>query len=394
MKKILFVVPNLNNGGAEKSLISVLEKLDSDKYQIDLFAIEPTGFIKTMIPAYVNIMSCPEKLVLFRQPLVESVKSFLKKFNLNFAYNRIMYSYTLRKYENQSQAEQYAFRYFKNCFKNVFDKYDVAISYVEKTTDYIVSEMIDADIKIGYFHSDYEKLQLDATLENKLTANLDYMVTVSENCAKLLAEGLPEIKDKIRIIENIIDKEKITELALQQNPFDDGFKGLRIVTVGRISKEKGPDIAADACEILLKKGRSVKWHWVGAVEDETIVSYIKDKKINDNFVLEGTDSNPYKYIYNADVYVQPSIYEGKCIAIEESKALGVPVVVTAFTNAPTQVEHNVTGRIAADISAQSVAEEIERIIENGDAYDLFKNNLSMYKSNEDEILKLEKLFEG
>ena len=56
MKKVLFIIPTLGNGGAEKSFISMLENLNSQKYKVDVFAIRPTGLIADMLPDYVNLL--------------------------------------------------------------------------------------------------------------------------------------------------------------------------------------------------------------------------------------------------------------------------------------------------------------------------------------------------
>lgn len=386
-------MPTLGNGGAEKSFISLLNNLNSDKYEVSVFAIRPTGLIADMLPDYVNLIPLPQDVVCFKESMKASVLGFLKKGKIASAFNRMMFSYTLAKYQKTNEAEQRAFRYYKKMFKDCFGHYDVAISYLEKTTNYIVSEIIDADIKVGYYHSDYNKLRLDSGLEKKLICNLDYLVTVSDNCADILKESLPEYKNKVRVIENIISKKALLEQAAEENPFNDGFNGIRIVTAGRVSHEKGPDIAVEVCRILKEKGYDVKWHLVGKVDDETAVSLAEEYGLSENVVFEGLLTNPYKYIYNCDIYVQPSRFEGKSIAIEEAKALGVPVVTSAFTTAFSQIEQNKTGIVADEISAEAIAEKIELLINDKELYEKIICNLKNYRSNEDEILKLEEILD-
>ncbi|MBP3939127.1 MAG: glycosyltransferase [Clostridia bacterium] len=393
MKKVLFIIPTLGNGGAEKSFISLLNNLNSDKYEVDVFAIRPTGLIADMLPDYVDLIPLPQDVVCFKEGVKASVLSFLKKGKFVSAFNRIMFSYTLAKYQKTNEAEQRAFRYYKGMFKGCFNHYDVAVSYLEKTTNYIVSEMIDADIKVGYYHSDYDKLRLNSDLEKRLIKNLNYLVTVSDNCAEILKESLPEHADRVKVIENIISRKALLEQASEENPFNDGFNGIRVVTAGRVSPEKGPDIAVEACRILREKGYDIRWHFVGKVDDETAVSLAKEYGISQYAVFEGLHTNPYKFIYNCDIYVQPSRFEGKSIAIEEAKALGRPVVTSAFTTAFSQIEQNKTGIVADEISAQAIAEKIELLIKDKELYEGIKRNLENYQSNEDEVLKLEKILD-
>lgn len=394
MKKVLFIIPTLGNGGAEKSFISMLENLNSQKYKVDVFAIRPTGLIADMLPDYVNLLPLSKELLDFKFGLIHSVMNYLKKAHISGAYNRLMYSYTLKKYHKTNEAEQRAFKYYKSIFKNYFGHYDVAVSYLEKTTNYLVSEIIDADIKIGYYHSDYDKLNLNRDLEVSLIKNLDFLITVSDSCAEILKKALPMFADKVRVVENIISRKKLYSKAIEENPFKDCFNGVRIVTVGRVSHEKGPDIAIETCRILCEKGYNIKWHLVGQVDDQDMVTLAKTNGVEDRIIFEGLHTNPYKYIYNSYIYVQPSRYEGKCIAIEEAKILGIPVVTSAFTTAPSQIEQNQNGLIAKEISAEAIADKIELLLKNRDLYDTIKQNLLNYQSNEEEILKLEALLDG
>ena len=186
----------------------------------------------------------------------------------------------------------------------------------------------------------------------------------------------------------------IKKQADEDNPFNDDFDGIRITTVGRISHEKGPDIAAKACKILVERGYNVKWHWVGAHENTDIQKLIDENDLSGKFIPEGLQTNPYKYIANSDVYVQPSRFEGKSIAIEEAKVLGVPVAVTGFTTAASQIENGVTGIIADEISAEALAEAVEELISNRELYEKIKTNLKKETGNTDEIKKLYALIEG
>ena len=393
VKNVLFIIPTLGNGGAEKSFVSMLGNLNTDKYKVDIFAIRPTGLIADMLPDYVNLIQLPERLVDFKLSIKQSVLKSLKKGDVRGVFNRIMYTYTLWKHHKTNEAEQRAFKYYKKVFEGYFEHYDVAVSYLEKTTNYIVSELVDADVKIGYYHSDYNKLNLNSDLEKKLTENLDYLVTVSENCADILKESLPEYAGKVRAVENIISRKTLLEQAKEENPFIDSFNGIRIVTAGRVSHEKGPDIAVETCRILKEKGYSVKWHLIGKIDDQTALSLTEKYGLSENIIFEGLLANPYKFMYNCDIYVQPSRFEGKSIAIEEAKALGIPVVTSAFTTAFSQIDQNKTGLVADAISPEAIAEKIEMLIKDKVLYEEIKRNLETYQSNEDEVLKLEKLFD-
>ena len=388
MKKILFVIPSLGSGGAEKSLLSVLQSLDYNEYETDILAIRPEGMIAGMLPVNVNVLPEPKDFDIFSLSPFKSATAFLKKGKPFSAANRLLYSAVLKKYGYSNIAEQHAYKFFAKNFRGKYGHYDAAIGYLEKTSDYLVSDAIDADVKIGYIHSDYDKLKLDGQYDQKLMKNLDFLVTVSDSCGDILKKALPGMSDKVRIIENIISKDLIEEQSREKNPFTDSFNGIRITTVGRISQEKGPDIAVDACKILVEKGFDIKWHWIGLYENSDIRKMIDDNGLHNRFILEGLNPNPYKFTANSDIYVQPSRFEGKSIAIEEAKVLGIPVVLTNFTTAPSQITDGSNGIIAGDISAAALADAIIKLIENRALYEKIRENLKKENGNSDEILKL------
>ena len=59
----------------------------------------------------------------------------------------------------------------------------------------------------------------------------------------------------------------------------------------------------------------------------------------------GKKENPYPYIQACDVYVQPSRYEGKCVAVREAQMLGKPVIITNYPTSASQLEDGVDGLI-------------------------------------------------
>jgi glycosyltransferase involved in cell wall biosynthesis len=387
MKRILFVIPTLGNGGAEKSFLSVLESLDYSEFEVDVLALRPTGLISQMLPPQVNVLPLERRYVNFKKPLPASILAFAKSLSFCDVFNRIAYSFILKKYRMSNYAEQRAFRYLKGFLNNGLH-YDVAISYLEKTSNYFVSECVDADTKIGYIHSDYEKLGLDPELDMRLMKNLDYLVTVSDMCADILKESLPAFAGRVRVIENIISKKTILERAGEFLPYNDSFDGIRIATVGRLSYEKGPDIALEACRLLVEGGYNIKWHMIGAIDMEGIVESAEKYGLKGRFIFENLQSNPYCYVFNSDIYVQSSRREGKSIAVEEAKVLGIPVVLSNYSTAPCQINNGITGIIADDISAQSVAAAIKNLIDDKALYNNIKQALKKEAGNEHEINRL------
>ena len=109
------------------------------------------------------------------------------------------------------------------------------------------------------------------------------------------------------------------------------------------------------------------------------------------FIMLGEKSNPYPYIGQCDIYVQPSLFEGKSIAIDEAKCLCRPIVVTDFSTVHDQITDGVNGLICR-MDKINMADKIEYLIENKRERTRLTENLSREKvGNEEEIFKLYEL---
>ncbi|MEH7226818.1 glycosyltransferase, partial [Bacillus sp. JJ1566] len=105
----------------------------------------------------------------------------------------------------------------------------------------------------------------------------------------------------------------------------------------------------------------------------------------------GTDPNPYPYINQCDIYVQPSRHEGFCITLAEAKCLRKPIVSTNFTGAKEQINNRIDGLIV-DVSENGIYEGLLELIKNNDLRRTFSQNLSKADfKNDKEIKKLLKL---
>lgn len=386
-KRLLFVIPGFGIGGAEKSLVNLLGALDYEKFTVDVFAFDPTGLFAAALPEQVRVLPLGQQYTTAKLPLMRSVWRFITRAQPSAAYHRIAYSITLRRFGFSDRAEQYAWKHYAKLLPVLEDDYDAAIGYLEKSANYFTTDNTLATVKIGYIHTEYQKLRADKDFDAAYFARMRYVVTVSDSCAKSLAQTFPEHAQKIRVVENLLSKQALMSLATA--PCDDmpAFDGTVLLTVGRLSEEKGMDLAVDACKALIIDGLPVKWYHIGAGEAENkILKTIQKKGLEASFVLLGSKANPYPYFARCDLYVQPSRYEGKAIAVEEAKLLGVPVVATAYDTVGDQLEDGVTGFVCA-VDSVALAEKIKTLIQNEAMRERVKNRLSALCGNESDIQK-------
>lgn len=342
-KKLLFVIPSLGAGGAEKSLVNLLNLIDAERYEVDLFLFSTSGLFIKQLPNFVKVLPKSRTMETFQMPLGKSVKQFLIKGNWIVAWNRLIFAQIQRRYKNNSLAEQYSWRYFSKAIKPLSKEYDAAIGFLEKSSIYFVVDKIKADKKIGFIHNDYNQLCLDKIFDCHYFKYLSHIATVSDACVAVLRKQFPEYNEKVCLIRNIVSAELIKSLASLENP---QINPNSIVSIGRLHSQKGFDLAVQAAAILKAKNISFHWYIIGeGSERPHLEALIQQYSLQDCFTLLGLRENPYPYIRQAEVFVQCSRYEGKSIALDEAKILAKPIVVTNFSTAKDQIENGVNGLI-------------------------------------------------
>ena len=264
-----------------------------------------------------------------------------------------------------------------------------AIGYLEGNANRFVTEKVNAKRKLCYIHNDIEKLGFDKISYEKTFQAADKIITVSEECKNSLLKNFPEHKTKFEIVENITGQKILIEESKKINAYPDRENEIIICTVGRFSPQKNISLAVDCCDELVKRGRNIKWYHIGTGELKAqIEKQIESCGLEKNFILLGANSKPYPYIGQCDIYVQPSLFEGKSIAIDEAKALLRPIVVTDFPTVFDQINDGVDG-IICHMDKDDMADKLELLIDDKNERTKLSNNLAGEKvSNEEEIFKL------
>ncbi|NQX60383.1 glycosyltransferase [Paenibacillus qinlingensis] len=390
-KKILFIMNNLNCGGAEKALISLLETIDYSMYDVDVYLLRHTGLFLSKLPPEVNLLQEPAEYKYFDMSMRKAVFQCLRKGSFKIALLRLLAGSIYVSEKNRIRCEQRVWKYLAKSLPNLEKEYDIAIGYLEKNPIYFCIDKVKATKKIGFIHNDYDKLGMDPALDQVYFNQLDHLVTVSEECGHILRERFPSLSQNIEVMHNIVSPAAIHKLSMETVNLKD--KDITIVSVGRLNYQKGFELAVESCKGLIQAGYPIKWYIIGEGEErESLERLIEKHELKDNFILLGIKENPYPYIREADIYVQPSKFEGKSIAIDEAKILQKPIVVTNFSTAKDQIRNKINGLIVA-MTPAAVCEGIKEIIDN-DALrkQLIVNLGTEMLGTEAEIYKLYQLF--
>lgn len=384
--KLLFVIYNMGSGGAERSLVSLLSLLDYDLYEVDLFLFRKDGMFLSQIPEQVNAVMCENDYSYFDGPYGRAIGHFLLEGRPDLVVARTKYAKVFRNPDDNKPMR--AWKQMSKCFSPLKKRYDVVIGYLEGVSNYFCADKVAAKKYIAYIHTDYSINNALKNVDDVYLGRFDKIVTVSEKCKSALNDYFPLYRDKLAVIENISSKKNIMSMAEKETVLQKKSGELVLLTIGRFYAQKGLDIAVDTCAELKRRGLNFKWYHIGTggVLKPDIERQCAENQVENCFIMLGEKENPYPYIKACDIYVQPSRFEGKSIAIDEAKLLEKPILVTNYPTAVDQIEDGVTG-IIADMNSASIADKIELMAADKAMCEKLSNNLKGYVGNESELQK-------
>ena len=396
MKKILISSFDMEVGGVERSLISMLENFDYENYNVDLMLYSHTGDFMDLLPNKHNLLNEVSEYASFRTGII----NLIKEGKLNLAIKRLNAKIDAKRIAKKNNLDdsghiqmQLMWKYSLNYLPKIDKEYDVAISYL--WPHYFVAEKVNAKKKIAWIHTDYSTIDIDIDMDLEMWNKFNYIVAVSEECKRAFLLKYPSLEHKIIVIENITSSEFIKQMSKEkivENINKNGY--FNLLTIARLSHAKGLDNAVKALKEVHDRGLTdIRWYIVGYGGDQKIIeNLIKDNNLEKDFILLGKKINPYPYIKVCDLYVQPSRYEGKAVTVTEAKILGKPVMITSYATAKSQVKHNVDGYIT-ELSVDGIANGIEYLYMNMKTLDNYTNYCKNKDySNKEELKKLYRLF--
>lgn len=348
-KKLLIVSHALELGGAERSLIGLLDVLDQELWDIDLFLLRHEGTLMDAIPDHVNLLpEIPAYTVLARP-----MKDTLREGHILLTASRLAGKIAAKrfhkvdKYTDCGVALEYSHKFTCPFMPKIQpDKeYDLAISFL--TPHYFVTKKVNALKKIAWIHTDYSKVQVDLPSETAMWEAYDFIVSISEAVTDGFLSAFPSLREKIVLIENILPEKLVQKQSTAFEPTEIAQDGsICLLSIGRYCKQKNFDNVPDICAKMNASGLNVKWYIIGFGPDEQLIQQkITEAHMEDHVFLLGKRDNPYPYVSSCDLYVQPSRYEGKAVTVREAQMLGKPVAITRYATSSSQLEDGVDGVI-------------------------------------------------
>jgi glycosyltransferase involved in cell wall biosynthesis len=387
-KKIAFIIGKMTQGGPARYLLNILSLIDFSKYEVTIILFNPGGLFFKDIPSNVKIEYVNPRglFCAFHDDKVSYIKWLPIRIIL-----KLIGEILIKLFKYEKQLKWKLKEYFLSEEKNYFS---LGIALSEGIPIYYLSRFIKAKVKVGRVPTDYEKANLNKKFDRYYYKNMNYLMSVSDENSRTLKNSFPSLADKIITVENIVSRSIILSKAQNGKSFEDDFEGIRLLTLSRIDKTKGIDLALKACKVLVEEGFNIKWYFMGEGEKKLFDTLSSNFGLAGNFVFLEPKSNPFAFMKDADIYVQPSRYEGKSNAVNEAKALYKPIVITNFTTAPDHIEHMKNG-IIAEMNPESLAKSIQKIIDNIDLRVKFSDHLkNNFKSNKEGVKKILNLIDN
>lgn len=393
-KQIFIAIHYLEIGGAEISLIGLLNALDYTQYDVDLFVYSHRGELMRLIPPQVNLLPEIPAYAYTEQPITDALKKGF--FRLSFA--RLWSKVQFMQYQKKNHPKDgsailsYIFGNVTPTLPQITDKqYDLAISFL--TPHNIVRDKVKANKKIAWIHTDYSYIDINVEKELPVWSSFDYIASISEAVTASFISRFPSLNSKIVEIENILSPSFVRSRADEMIiDFSHEDNRVNLLSIGRYCEAKNFDNVPDILKRIREKGINAYWHIIGFGGDENLIrTKIAESGMEQFVILLGKQANPYPYLKAADIYVQPSRYEGKSVTVREAQMLCKPVVVTNYRTATSQIKDGIDG-VIVPLENEKCAEEISALIQNKTKQRELVSFLSTHDyGNEKEALKVQAL---
>ena len=381
-------------GGAERALLGLLNAIDTDKVDVDLFLNQHTGAFIPLIPSKINLLPEIPAYSAIERPIKTILGEGHWGIFLGRLIGRIKYKRYLRSIgrRRDGSASQYVFDGVSPFLPSLkfLGHYDLAISFLDPP--HIVQDKVDASIKMEWIHADWSTIEVNEELVAPRWGKNDYIVSISKSVTARFLHRFPQFEDRIIEIQNILSPSFIKSQA--SFPIDIirlDTDSTTICSVGRIAFAKNFDNIPHIAKKLKDRGISFHWYVIGPGNHETIDNTIWNNKVEDCVHFVGSKSNPYPWMNLCDIYVQPSRYEGHSVTVREAQILGKPVIITNYPTAKSQIQDGVDGVICGTDN-DSIAEAIISLVHDKQKRETLVGYLRTHDfGNESEVEKIYKI---
>lgn len=367
-KRIFISAHYLEIGGAEISLIGLLQAIDYSQYDVDLFLNRHTGELMQFIPKEVNLLPEIKAYADVEKPLLPVLFSSSWKIGITRLWCKLKTWEYCRKHNDVSEKVNIFFSYFEplsikylpSLYK--YGEYDLAVNFIGNYG--IIRDKIKAKKRISWIHNDYSSNSARKNKIDNKCIGIDYLISISEATTEAYKAVYPDTSGKILTIENILSPHFVRKRSELDRPseMDKREDETILLSIGRFSYQKNYDNLPFILKRIRDRGIDAKWFIIGFGPDEALIrERIEEAGMDKYITILGKKSNPYPYIKACDWYVQPSRYEGKSVTVREAQMLCKPVIITNYVTAKSQIKDGVDG-VIVPMDNEGCADAMAKVI--------------------------------
>ncbi len=376
------------------ALLELLRQIDNREYELYLYVLMGQGEMIGQVPSHVRLLNSDysNMSVLTAKGRRRMARTVL----LSFCHNGDLFgklysaacSLASMAKNRDFQMSKLFWRVLSEGAKRHGLSFDLAVAWLEGGSAYYVAEHVDARRKAAFIHTDYGKSGYTREMDRACWRQYERVFAVSGEVKTQFQTFYPEYAEKVEVFYNIINQSRIRRLAGEQGGFSDDYPGIRLLTVGRLTYQKGYDIAVQALEVLKASGYHVRWYVLGEGDWRRVLEKrIESMKLKEDFLLLGAVENPYPYFAQADIYVHATRVEGRSVAIQEAQTLGCAVIASDCSGNREQIIDGSDGILCA-LEPYRLADCIKGLIDDKEKREQLGKNAGLKEAPKGQAEKL------
>ncbi len=340
LKRVLFVIPTLGGGGAERVFLHILRHLDRKKFSPKVVLFEKKGELLSDLPSDIEVIALKDTEGVYK------------------TYGTVFLKLTRR---------------ISKVFRT--EKPDIVLSFMWYTNFVTLLGRMLSRVRCRVVIS--ERYSLSPSFEGKLVEFLrrmtirlfypraDNIIVNSKEMGRQIVKLSRVSVNKVTVIYNPVDTVRVLHLGKEKvdHPwFHDGLP--IIIGIGRLSRQKGFDYLIHAIRLLAVQGKDCRLVLLGTgTEENNLKKLASDLGIAERVEILGFQQNPYLFLARSTVFVLSSLYEGFPNVLLEALALGTPSIATRCPTGPEElVTDGVNGILIPPADKHALASALEKLL--------------------------------
>lgn len=366
MRKVLFLIHDLGQGGAEKVLVNLVNHMDYSKFDVTVMTLFDCGENRQFLRPEVTYKYWKKKMI-------PGNSHFMKIFNPEQLHKMI-----------------------------IKEKYDIEVAYLEGPCARVVSGCTDSEVRlVSWIHSDQKSAKIASVSFRNIQeakycyGKFDEIISVSQDVQKNFQKAL-YLNENYKVLYNTVNSEEILRKAkekIEAVNFKDSE--IKIVAVGKLEENKGFDRLLRITRCLLKEEYKVHLYILGdGPMKSEMKKFIADNHMEQYVELLGYQLNPYKYMARCDLFICSSYAEGFSTATTEALILGIPVCTVDVAGMKEMLGENNEYGVIVPNNENDLYEKIKLLVERKELLNHYKSQAEkrgIMFSTEKTVSKVEEL---